>query len=324
MLNEIIQKLLNSSEPSIKYKTLANILEQPPDSPEIIKLQKQIKNSSRVETLLSHRDHNGQINCHPYRKWYGAHWVLAVLSDIGYPEGDKSLFVLRDQVYDWLFSKMHLDSIKTINGRVRRCASQEGYAIYYLLKLGIADKHTDELADRLIDFQWPDGGWNCDKNPAAGISSFIESLIPMRALFLHARLRNNPKSHQAAMKTSEIFLQRHLYKSLHDSKVMKGKFIKLHYPCYYEYDILFALKTFAENDMIGDNRCRDALNLLESKRLADGGFPSEAKLYRKITSGVISRGSMVNWDITSKKHYNEWVTADALYVIKKAGRLSPP
>lgn len=39
---------------------------------------------------------------HPYSKWYGAHWILVTLADLGYPPGDQGLVPLREQVYGWL------------------------------------------------------------------------------------------------------------------------------------------------------------------------------------------------------------------------------
>ena len=74
-----------------------------------------------------------------------------------------------------------------INGRVRRCASQEGNCIFYSLALGLADERTEELVARLIKWQWEDGGWNCDKRPEAAISSFNETLIPLRGLAWYAK-----------------------------------------------------------------------------------------------------------------------------------------
>ncbi len=61
-------------------------------------------------------------------------------------------------------------------------------------------------------------------------------------------------------------------------------------------------------------RCSDALNLLESKRLADGGFPVEEKYYR-VGDGKVSGRSLVDWGTTSKTRMNEFVTVDALAVI---------
>jgi len=102
-------------------------------------------------------------------------------------------------------------------------------------------------------------------------------------------------------------------------------FVLLHYPCYWHYDILFGLKVLAEAGLVGDSRCAEALDLLESKRLSDGGFPAEKAYYHTPdwkSSGRRKTGwSAVDWGGTSKRHMNEWVTADALAVLKAAGRL---
>jgi len=321
MMKDIIDKLLNSDEPSVRFKVLVNVLGRKPELTEIKKLQREIKSSPRVKLLLSERGKDGKIPVNPYKKWYGAHWVLASLADIGYPSGEGSLVPLREQVYGWLFSKKHEKKIKAIDGRTRRCASQEGNAVYYLLTLGLADDRTEELARRLVKWQWPDGGWNCDKNPRAVNSSFWESLIPLRALALHARLTGNKQSRQAVKRASEIFLKRRLFKRQKDGRIMIDDFVKLHYPCYWRYDILFGLKVMAEAGLISDERCHDALDLLESKRLPDGGFPAEGKYYR-VTEKATTGRSLVDWGGTSKKHMNEFITADALYVLKKSGRLT--
>ena len=94
----IIDKLLNSDEPSVRFKVLVNVLGEELESSDIKKLQDEIKSSPRVRSLLSERGKDGEIPFHPYRKWYGAHWILAILADIGYPPGDKSLVPLREQI----------------------------------------------------------------------------------------------------------------------------------------------------------------------------------------------------------------------------------
>jgi len=318
-MGNILEILLNSTEPSVRFKILVNVLRKKLKSVEIINLQNEIKSSSRVRLLLSERDKDGKIPYHPYRKWYGAHWVLAILADIGYPSGDESLIPLREQVYKWLFSDKHEKKIKCIEGRVRRCASQEGNALYYLLKLGLADAKTNELAERLMKWQWPDGGWNCDRNPKATNSSFMESLIPLRGLALYGRLTGSINAKRSAQNAAEIFLKREIYKIKPRKRWRKENFVKLHYPCYWQYDILFGLKVMAEAGFIGDERCTDALRLLESKRLPDGGFPAEGKFYQ-ITQKGTSRRSLVDWGNIGKNRMNEFVTADALCVLKKSRR----
>ena len=192
----ILSRLLKSTEPSIRYKVRVNVLGEEPNSPAIRRLRNQIRSSSRVRSLLRERDTEGRIPYHPYAKWYGAHWVLATLADIGYPPGDRKLIPLRERVHDWLLY-YHEERITTIMGRVRHHASQQGNAIFAMLALGLADERTEELVARLRRWQWPDGGWNCDRNPTADTSSFMETLIPLRALALHARLKSDPASGRA-------------------------------------------------------------------------------------------------------------------------------
>ena len=321
MKKDIIAKLLNSDEPSVRFKVLVNVLGEGPDSPKIRRLQEEIRSSPRVKLLLSLRDKDGTMPFNPYKKWTGAHWVLADLADIGYPPGDRSLIPLRERVYQWILSKEHERKIKNINGRTRRCASQESNALYYLLTLGLADGRTDELARRLVRWQWPDGGWNCDKNPSAVNSSYHESWIPLRALALHAKLTGNTESKESAKRAAEVFLKRRLYKKEKDGSIISEDFVKLHYPCYWHYDILCGLKVLAEAGFINDECCNDALDLLESKRLPDGGFPAEAKYYR-VSAEAKSGRSLTDWGGVSKKRMNEFVTVDALFVLKKKGLLT--
>lgn len=321
-MNSIAEKLLSFPEPSVRYKIRVRVLGEDPASTAICKLRQEIKSSPRVRKLLSMRDGQGKIPKHPYSKWRGAHWTLSILADIGYPSGDESLLPLRDQVYAWLFGKKHEQSIVTIEGRTRRCASQESNAVFSLLTLGLADERADELASRLIGWQWPDGGWNCDRRPKARNSSFHESLIPLRALALYAKLKKDKNAKRAAERAADIFLKRKLYKRQSDGKVIDHKMTKLAYPSYWHYDILSGLKVMVEAGFISGPRCSDALDLLESKRLPDGGFPAEHRWYRVYESQDKPRGgeSLVDWGGVNKKKMNPWVTADALYVLKEAGR----
>jgi hypothetical protein len=319
MMDGIVNHLLDSEEPAVRYKVMVNVLDRDPDAGECRRLGQEIGESPRAQALLSGVGPPGEMSPGPYRKWTGAHWVLADLADLGYPPGDQRLLPLRQQIYDWLFGPKHQAQIQTINGLTRRCAAQEGNALFYLLALGLADERTDELAQRLVSWQWPDGGWNCDKNPAARNSSFMESLIPLRGLALHARLTGNADSRAAAERAADIFLKRHLFKRQSDGRLIHKDFVLLHYPCYWHYDILFGLKVLAEAGFIGDPRCADALDLLEAKRLPDGGFPAE-KAYYRVSDKPVSGRAMASWGGTSKRRMNPWVTVDALYVLTAAGR----
>lgn len=287
--------------------------------------------AAAARALLSRRAADGRIitaaargQTHPYQKWQGPHWTLVCLAEIGYPPGDRSLFPLRDQFYDWLLDPRHLRPPRSLlipgqEDRFRRCAGQEGCAVWYSLRLGIADARTEELVERLLRWQWPDGGWNCDKRPGAALSSFHETLIPLRALALHAKLSGDRRSGEAARRAAEVFLQRRMFRRRRDGKVMDPGFLLLQFPHFYSYDILFGLKVMAEAGFLRDPRCAEALDLLEAKRLPSGGWPLECRGWT-LADHYATRGTFFDWGPCGRTRANPWVTRDALAVLEGAGR----
>lgn len=308
-----------NSEPALAWKVAVNVLGAEPDSTKARKAAETTRHSALATQLLEVCDREG----HAYRKWIGAHWILSLLADLGCPPGDESLRPLMEMTYKAWLDEYHAKNIRLIAGRTRRCASQEGNAIWSSLRLGLADGRTDELVSRLLKWQWPDGGWNCDKRPEADTSSFMETLIPLRALALYATVSGDAKVRTAAEHASEVFLGRDMFKRKRDGSVIDKHFVLLSYPPYWHYNILFGLKVMAEVGFISDPRCKSALDLLESKCLPDGGFPAEES-YSRPTNPGLSGYMPVHWGGTSTKKMNPFVTADALYVLRVAGRLKSP
>ncbi len=332
MTMSTIERLQNSDEAAIRAKLHKKVLESEESICE--KLSHDMKNSDRVKTLLSIANHKDPGE-NPYEKFCGIHWTLALLADLEYPAGDSDIKPFVDIVLDyWLDEKRIKERIvpketpkyksypgvPIIDGRARRCASQQGNALYSAVKLGFIDYRCERLAKLLIRWQWPDGGWNCDRKTAATNSSFMESLIPMHGLYLYGVASGDKQAVNHSYKTAEIFLKRNLFMRKGTDEIIKPEFVKLHYPNYWHYDILFALKVFADMDLLSDPRCKTALDQLESKRLPDGGFPAEGKYYKHVDEPK-NGGSLANWGGTSKKKMNEFVSVDALYVLKKAGRV---
>jgi len=306
------------TEPALAWKLAVNILGKDDDSPEAHSARAEVREAPLVKTLIGTCNRCRSV----YKKWDGAHWVLSILGDLGYPAKDEALRpFMEDTINTWMSREHETKHLRVIDGRVRRCASQEGYAIWCSLRLGFADSRTEELVSRLIKWQWPDGGWNCSKHPEADTSSFMETLIPLRALALYAKVSGDTKAKVAAEHAAEVFLTRRLFKRRSDGQVINQRFVLLHYPLYWHYDILFGLKVMAEAGFIDDLRCAAALALLESKRLPDGSFPAEES-YARTNRPQMSGYSPVRWGRTSKKTMNPFVTADALYVLRMAGRLS--
>jgi hypothetical protein len=317
----IIAKLLDSTEPAIRLKTYIRLLDYNYEAKEVKKLITDIKVTSPIIANIFKyliKDESSKT-FHVYTKWQGAHWLLSTLADVGYPPGDESLLPSIDREMKWLLFPTRWANKPVIDGRRRNCASQDGNGLYATLLLGFYDERCDTLAERLIQSQWPDGGWNCDKNPAAVNSSYHESLIPLRALNAYKMEQSSSQLQEAIDKASELFLKRKLFKRLSDGGIINNRWLLLHYPPYWRYDVLMALKVLAEVGKIHDKRCVEALELLESKRLADGGFPREGK-YCQTSNPDARQYSPGDWMGVNKKKMNEWITIDALYVLKSAKR----
>ena len=296
----IARALSAMDEPFVRYKICLNVSTRPPREREIRILRDEIRESVLVRTLLAELDSTGRIPLPPVHRWRGAHWVLYMLADLGSAPRDKSLWALRDQACEWLLAPNRPEPI---------CGAIEGNALYYLLFLEIDDGRADALAQRLAGSLPKALG----RSPAA----FGQALTALRGLALHARLREDRASGDAAARLAEHLLAHHLYQKP-DGSPLSAACASLHYPCYEHCDVLFGLKVMAEAGYLADARCRAALDLLQSKQLADGSFPAERKYYRV---GRVGKGddSLVDWGRPNRSRPNLHVTCDALGVLHAAG-----
>lgn len=338
MRERLIDRLLGSAEPSIRWQTRVRVLGENPRSRALRALREEIRGSDRVRALLSRRHQLGRegTSRQVYYKWQGLHWVLAALADLGYPEGDASLFAIRDRVVGFWTGPRYFDDfvattraaayrrrgVPIMDGRARRCASQQGNALRAIVALGIADDRARLLADRLLHWQWPDGGWNCDRDPSADTSSFHETWLAMRGLAAYGQAHRQPGLRTAVDRAAEVFLTRRLYRRRSDGRTIAPDFVAFHYPHYWHYDVLGGLVAMAELGKIRDRRCVEALDLLESKRIEDGGWPAEKRYYAVSgRSAMRANADSVSWGGASRSRMNEWVTVEALAVLAAAGRL---
>src|SRR5918996_206059 len=107
-----LKALLDSNEPSIRWKARVHVLGEDPESLAIRRLRGQIRRSPRVQTILA--GHAALAPLGSYAKWRGSHWVLLALADLGYPEGDERLAPLRDELLStWLARQYFKDVVRT-------------------------------------------------------------------------------------------------------------------------------------------------------------------------------------------------------------------
>ena len=147
--------LLESDEPGIVAQARRDLLgEHDPAE------ASRVMDGPKVRALLAGQQADGGFGTHVYAKWVGAHWRL----ELGVPAGERRCLGAVETVLTWLTGNGHRGRIAVIDGLTRRCASQEGNAVAVCCRLGLAgDPRVRLLAESLVEWQWPDGGWNCDK-----------------------------------------------------------------------------------------------------------------------------------------------------------------
>jgi hypothetical protein len=309
-----VEWLLESDEPAVRYLTRRDVLgeEVAPDPEELLA-------GPLVRGLLSGQKADGGFGGHPYKKWTGAHWRLVSLVELGIPARNPQALAAAETVLAWLTGTGHLKSIKVINGLVRRCASQEGNALAVCSRLGMADDpRVESLARSLVEWQWPDGGWNCDKKATGYRSSFNESLPPAWGLHEYARATGARWAEDAAQRTADLFLEHRIFRLLRSGDVINKHWVALHYPPYWHYEVLQALLVLGRLGRLDDERVNDALELLLQLQRPDGRWQAGCYWWRP--PGSKTYPEAVHW---GRRGPNEMITLNALRVLRMAGRIAP-
>jgi hypothetical protein len=300
--------------------------------------KKQIRTGPIVRTLLSGQKADGGFGVHPYQKWTGAHWRLVSLVELGIPAGFRPAVKATDLVLKWLLGEAHLRNVPKIDGRYRRCASQEGNALAVCSRLGLAeDPRVARLADSLAEWQWPDGGWNCDRKPEAKHSSFNESLSTLWGLVEYHKATGDKDAQKTAENAAEFFLRHRLFLSCRTGKERPPEtfhskvfrvvhlFTQLHYPLYWHCDILQELMILSRAGKLSDPRTKEALDIVEKKRGPDALWRAEAFYWSlRRTRPEKAKVSVSNVEIVDwgRKGPNKLITLNALRVLKGSGRIA--
>ncbi len=312
-----IDFLLASREPAIRHAALTGLLDKGPRSGDVRDARAAILDGPWVSALLAGQREDGSFGSHPYAKWTGAHWRLAALMDLGAPADTPGLVEAHDTVLRWL-GPAHVKAVRSIDGRARRCGSQEGNALAVGVWLGRArDPRVVELATNLVRWQWPDGGWNCDIRPEANHSSFNESWLPLLALARFADATGDADARNSADRAAGFFLRHDVVFSERTGDLAHPSLAKLHYPPYWHYDLLVGLRALGEAGHLRDRRASRALDLLEERRRPDGTWHSGGRWWRP--EGRSSR-AVVEWG----SGRSEPITLAGLAVLKAAGRWTAP
>ena len=137
---------------------------------------------------------------------------------------------------------------------------------------------NETLARRLLGEQLDDGGWNCEA-PRSTRSSFHTTICVLEGLLEFERAVGSASQigiAAARRRGEEYLLKRALFRRLSTGEVANPAFLKFAFPPRYHYDVLRALDYFRAAGHQPDARAREALQLVESSRQADGRWILDA------------------------------------------------
>jgi hypothetical protein len=139
------------------------------------------------------------------------------------------------------------------------------------LALGAYFGHpSEELAQRLVGEQLPDGGWNCEA-PKSIRSSFHTTICVLEGLLEYERgVGPAPDVSAARRRGEDYLLDRALFRRRTTGEVASAEFLRFAYPPRYHYDVLRALDYLRAAGVPPDARIRDAIGVVEGLRQPDG------------------------------------------------------
>ena len=164
-----------------------------------------------------------------------------------------------------------------INGRVLAIGAYFGEA-------------RDRLADRLLQEQLSDGGWNCDA-PRSQRSSFHTTICVLEGL-LEYEMAKGPRLDVTAarLRGQEYLLERRLFRSRSTGQIIIDRKTKasssargasttawtqISFPTRWHYDILWGLDYLRRAGVAPDDRMAEAIDLVREKRDEHGRWPLE-------------------------------------------------
>ena len=173
---------------------------------------------------------------------------------------------------------------------------------------------VDSIVDRLLADRLGDGGWNCEAENGAVVSSIDTTINVIEGLLEYERTTGGSDEVRSARRRGEEYLlDRNLFRRRSTGEVVDPAYLDFAFPYYWRYDLLRVLDYFRRADRDPDPRMVGAVEIVRSKRSPDGRW-----LLDRIHPGV------VHFDIEAPVGApSRWNTLRALRVLDWWNRRSP-
>lgn len=265
---------LLDSDPSIRWQVMRDLLDSPADV--VAAERARVATQGWGARLLELQGADGQWDGGTYfpawartvqdfdSAWTATTFTLLLLRELGLDpasaEATRAVALVRDN------SKWEHDGQDFFAGEVEPCINGEAVA------LGAYFGHdVQPIVDRLLGEQLRDGGWNCEAEFGSTRSSFHTTICVLDGLLEHERATGASDDVTAARHRAEEYLQeRRLFRRLSTGEVADESFTRFSFPTWWHYDVLRGLDYLRRAGVDPDERCAEAIGLVEAKRTGDG------------------------------------------------------
>ena len=165
------------------------------------------------------------------------------------------------------------------------------------------------LVERLLGEQLPDGGWNCEVENGATVSSVGTTINVLEGLLEYERASDGSARVEEARRRGEAYmLERRLLRRKSTGEVIDPTWLEFSFPTWWHYDVLRGLEYLrdAGHDPT-DERIAEATSIVEGNRDADGRWPlqkvHEGELYFQMEEG---EGTPSRWNTLRAQRVLDW------------------
>jgi len=170
------------------------------------------------------------------------------------------------------------------------------------------------IVARLLAEQLPDGGWNCEAENGSKRSSFNTTICVLEALVAQeARFGGDAAVTDARRRGAEYLLDRRLFRRRSTGEAIErdrkggGAWTRFAFPTWWHYDVLRGLDALRSAGVAPDERVAEAIELVSSKRGADGRWPLDVRYPGEMP---------VEIEDAAEGRPSRWITLRALRVLK--------
>jgi hypothetical protein len=130
------------------------------------------------------------------------------------------------------------------------------------------------LVERLLDEQLPDGGWNCEVENGATVSSFGTTINVLEGLLEFERATGgSARVGEARRRGDDYMLERRLFRRKSTGEVIDPGWLEFSFPTWHFYDVLRGLEYLRDAGVKPDERIAEAISVVEGNRDPDGRWP---------------------------------------------------